>query len=194
MPFIDVMHTYFRGEKIEAIFFIATTGIALVIFGITALKAERGGYAWGVALPSILFGLVLIGVGAGVGLRTDKQVAEIERSFQQSPAELVQKELPRMEKVNATFRTTFYVLGLLAAVGLLIHYVGGPDWGRGLGSTLVMLGAIGLLIDGFAQRRAEPYMEALVQLDTAQRSSADPNATRPASDVPPPGSSSTRID
>lgn len=99
MPFIDVMHTYFRGEKIEAIFFIATTGIALVIFGLTALKAERGGYAWGVAVPALLFGLVLVGVGAGVGLRTDKQVAEIERSFQQSPAALVQKELPRMEKV-----------------------------------------------------------------------------------------------
>lgn len=35
MPFIDVMHTYFRGEKIEALFFIATTGLALAIFGIT---------------------------------------------------------------------------------------------------------------------------------------------------------------
>lgn len=98
MPFIDVMHTYFRGEKIEALFFIATTGLALVIFGITALKVERGGYAWGVGIPSILFGLVLIGVGAGVGLRTDKQVAELERSFQRSPAALVQESCRAWKK------------------------------------------------------------------------------------------------
>ncbi|AEG71173.1 hypothetical protein [Ralstonia solanacearum] len=178
MPFIDVMHTYFRGEKIEALFFIATTGLALVIFGITALKVERGGYAWGVGIPSILFGLVLIGVGAGVGLRTDKQVAELERSFQRSPAALVQGELPRMEKVNATFRTTYYVLGLVSALGLFIHYLGGPGWGRGLGSTLILLGAIGLLIDGFAQRRAEPYMAALIQLDAGQQH-ANTSAGRP---------------
>lgn len=184
MPFIDAMHTYFRGEKIEAIFFIATTGMALVIFGLTALKAERGGYAWGVAAPSILFGLVLIGVGAGVGLRTDRQVAQIERNFSQSPAALVQQELPRMEKVSATFRVTYYVLGLVAIVGLLIHYAGGPGWGRGLGSTLVLLGAIGLLIDGFAERRAEPYIAALVQLRADHGNADSATMQQPPSPTP----------
>lgn len=191
MPFIDAMHAYFRGEKIEAIFFIATTGVALLLFGFTALKAERGGYAWGVATPSILFGFVLVGVGAGVGLRTDRQVDEIERSFHQSPSALVKQELPRMEKVNANFRVTYYVLGLLVAVGLLIHYVGGSGWGRGLGSTLVLLGAIGLLIDGFAERRAAPYMAALIQLGTAPRS-VDPAATQPPRN-PAPSSRSSKI-
>ncbi|CEI19120.1 hypothetical protein XACLG98_330015 [Xanthomonas citri pv. citri] len=32
MPFIDAMHMYFRGEKIEAIYFIAVTGLLLVIY------------------------------------------------------------------------------------------------------------------------------------------------------------------
>ncbi|AOY64523.1 hypothetical protein Xgly_01915 [Xanthomonas citri pv. glycines] len=169
MPFIDAMHMYFRGEKIEAIYFIAVTGLLLVIFGVAALKAERGGYAWSVVIPSILFGIVLVGVGAGVGLRTDKQVAAIESGLQESPSMLVQKELPRMQKVNANFRMTYYVLGLVAALGLILHYVAGPEWGRGLGSTLVLLGAIGLLIDGFAERRAVPYTAALVRLDAEHR-------------------------
>lgn len=169
MSFIEIMNTYFRGEKTEAVWFIAVTGILLAIFGLVTLKAERGGYAWGVAVPSILFGLVLIGVGVGVGSRTAGQVAEIERSFYQNPSVLVQKELPRMEKVNANFRVTFYALGVLAAVGLLIHYLAGPEWGRGLGSTLILLGAIGLLIDGFAERRAEPYTAALVRLGVEHR-------------------------
>ncbi len=190
MPFIEVMHRYFRGEKTEALFFIATTGLALVVFGLTALKAERGGYAWGVAVPSILYGLVLIAVGATVGLRTNHQVAELAQSFQQSPAAMVQKELPRMEKVNATFHATYYVLGIVAAAGLLIHYLGGPEWGRGLGATLILLGAIGLLIDGFAERRAQPYTAALQQLDAAYRSGTGPAAMPPAANTPssePPG-------
>lgn len=83
-------HVLSRG-KIEAIYFIAVTGLLLVIFGVAALKAERGGYAWSVAIPSILFGIVLVGVGAGVGLRTDKQVAAIESGLQESPSMLVQK-------------------------------------------------------------------------------------------------------
>lgn len=165
MSFIDIMHTYFRGEKIEAMWFIAVTGVALLIFGGVALKVERGGYSWGVAIPSLLFGVILLGVGLGVGLRTNQQVTEIEISFKQNPSALLQKELPRMEKVNSNFRTTYYALGALAFLGLLIHYLVGPEWGRGLGSTLVLLGAIGLLIDGFAERRAEPYTAALIRLE-----------------------------
>ncbi|ACS85096.1 hypothetical protein [Musicola paradisiaca] len=185
MTFIDAMHTYFRGEKTEALWFIALAGILLVIFGLVALKAERSGYGWGVAVPAILFGLLLIGVGAGVGLRTDQQVAVIEHSFYQNPSELVQKELPRMQQVNANFRVTFYALGILVAVGLCFHYLAGPEWGRGLGSTLILLGAIGLLIDGFAERRAEPYTAALLQLKAnVMVQHADSTATQPADTSP----------
>lgn len=83
-----------------------------------------------------------------------------------------------MEKVNTTFRTTYYVLGMVAAPGLLIRYLGGPGWARDLSSTLIRLGAIGLLIDGFALRGAEPLMIALVQLGTDQEH-ADTAAGRP---------------
>ncbi|BCL89998.1 hypothetical protein ACNRD9_25050 [Ralstonia pseudosolanacearum] len=183
MSFIEIMHAYFRGEKTEAIFFIGVTGMLLVIFGFAALKAERGWYAWGVTVPSILFGLVLIGVGAGVGLRTDRQVAEIERSFHESPLAMVKKELPRMQRVNANFRVTFYALGVLIAVGLLVHYMGGRDLGRGLGSTLILLGSIGLLIDGFAERRAEPYTMALMHLD-AQYQNVVPTLGQSTVDAP----------
>ena len=105
-------------------------------------------YAWGVAIPCLLFGLILIGTGIGVGTRTNGQVAEIEQIFQENPAAMVQKELPRMEKVNSNFKLTFTVFGALVAVGLIIHYFGGPNWGRGVGAALILISAIGLLVDG----------------------------------------------
>lgn len=168
MSFVEIMHTYFRGEKLEAFGFILPAGVVLVILGIVAMKAERGGFAWGIAIPCIVFGLVLIGTGIGVGSRTSNQVAEIEQSFQEDPVVMIQNELPRMEKVNANFRLTFIVFGVLTAVGLMIHYVGGANWGRGLGAVLILISAMGLLIDGFAERRAEPYTAALQEI-AAQR-------------------------
>jgi hypothetical protein len=164
MSFIEIMHAYFRGEKLEALWFILPAGILLLTFGAMALKAERGGFAWGVAIPCILFSLIFMGTGIGVGTRTKGQVAELEQTFQKSPAAMVQKELPRMEKVNANFKLTFMVFGLLAAVGLGIHYFGGPNWGRGLGVALILISAIGLLVDGFAERRAVPYTAALGEI------------------------------
>ena len=84
--FLEIMQTYFRGEKIEALFFILPVGFALVVFGAVALRAENGGFAWAVAIPSILFGLIFAGTGIGVSTRTNKQVAALERNFAASPA------------------------------------------------------------------------------------------------------------
>jgi len=173
MSFIEIMHTYFRGEKLEAFWFILPVGLLLVIFGIVALKAERGGFAWGIAIPCLIFGVVLMGTGIGVGSRTNRQISNIEQGFHEDPAAMVQKELPRMEKVNANFKLTFIVFGMLAAVGLGIHYLGGPNWGRGLGAVLILISAIGLLVDGFAERRAEPYTAAMEQLAVTHSASPD---------------------
>jgi hypothetical protein len=56
MPFLDVMHAYFRGERIESLHFIVPIGIAMVAFAAVTLRAERGGFAWGLAVPLVLFG------------------------------------------------------------------------------------------------------------------------------------------
>lgn len=86
--------------KIEAVAFIIPVGILLVTFGVIALKAERGGFAWGVAVPCLLFGLVAIGIGTGIAVRTAGQVAEITRGYEEAPTEMLAKELPRMQKVK----------------------------------------------------------------------------------------------
>lgn len=164
MPFLDFMHAYFRGEKLEALFWIVPAGLALVALGIVALRVERGGFAWGVAAPALLFGLVLAATGGVVAARTDGQVAALERAHAASPAEMARAELPRMRKVNADFRTYFAAFVALAAVGLFLVTALPAPWARGLGSTLLLVAAVGLLIDGFASRRAAGYTAAVEEL------------------------------
>jgi hypothetical protein len=164
MPFTEAMHTYFRGERVEALAFILPLGLLLVVGGGLALRYERSAFTWGAAVPAIAGGLLLAVVGAVVGFRTNAQVADLERGYTEAPATMAAEELPRMEKVNASFRTTIVVFGVLAAMGLVFLFAVPFEWARGLGTGLLVVGALGLTIDGVASRRAVPYTAALQTL------------------------------
>jgi len=164
MPFLDALHTYFRGERIEALYFIVPIGVAMVAFAAVTLRAERGGFAWGLAVPLVAFGLFAIGVGAAVGLRTAGQVAEIAAGFQSDPGAMVADELPRMQKVNDNWPIYIGLWTILVLVGLGLRFGLKADWAHGVGPAIILIGAVGFLIDGFAERRARPYTEALETL------------------------------
>jgi hypothetical protein len=174
LSFVEIMHAYFRGEKLEALVFIIPAGLVLVGLGIVALKVERGGFAWGLAVPCLLFGLVAIATGATVAMRTSGQVAALERAYETAPAVMTETELPRMQRVMADFKKYFVGFGAAALLGLALLLGVRADWAAGLGRALLLVGAIGFLIDGFASRRAEPYLTALAQLSS-------PEGSRPAS-------------
>jgi hypothetical protein len=161
-----VMHAYFRGERIEALYFIVPIGAAMVAFAAVTLRAERGGFAWGLAVPLVLFGLFAIGIGAAVGLRTTGQVAAIEAGFQSDPGAMVADELPRMQKVNDSWPIYIATWTTLVLIGLGLRFGLKADWAHGVGPAIILIGALGFLIDGFAERRARPYTEALEVLAT----------------------------
>jgi hypothetical protein len=169
MPFLEIMHAYFRGERIEALCFIVPIGVAMLAFAAVTLRAERGGFAWGLAIPLVSFGLFAIAVGAAVGLRTTSQVAAIESKFEASPAAMLADELPRMRKVNDNWPIYVVMWTALVLVGLGLRFGSKADWAHGVGPAIILIGALGFLIDGFAERRARPYTEALEALAADQR-------------------------
>jgi hypothetical protein len=164
MPFLDVMHSYFRGERIEALYFIVPIGVAMLAFAAVTLRAERGGFAWGLAVPLVLFGLIAIGTGAAVGLRAPGQVSGIEAAYEADPGAMLAKELPRMQKVNANWPIYVGTWTALVLIGLGVRFGLKADWAHGVGPALILIGAMGFLIDGFAERRARLYTAALEAL------------------------------
>ena len=161
MEFLEIMHTYFRGEKLEAALFIAPAGLALAALGIAALRAETGAFAWTVAIPCFVFALVLVVVGTVVATRTAGQVAALQTAYETDVAAMVRDELPRMQIVMRNFGWTLVAFGVMATAGLVLRFAIPGEWARGLGSVLVLLGGMGLMIDGFAERRGRPYVAAL---------------------------------
>jgi hypothetical protein len=164
MTFLDTMQAYFRGEKLEALWFIVPLGLVLVGLAVVAVRVERGGFAWGLAVPCALFGLLALVTGGAVAARTDRQVAAIQREYATSPVTVAARELPRMKEVNANFGAYFAGFALLGAVGLALLLLIHAPWARGLGAALVLIGGLGFVIDGFASRRAVPYTAALEAL------------------------------
>lgn len=166
MPFLEIMQEYFRGERAEALWFIAPVGLASLGLAAVVFRTQRDGFMWGVGTPFVVLGLALLVVGTSVGLRTPGQVEELTALYQRDVVAFVAQELPRMEQVNRAWPVylgtwvTFMVLGLGLRFGL--H----ADWAQGLGIALAFFGGVGLMIDGFAERRARPYTTALEQLRT----------------------------
>ncbi|MCC6334885.1 MAG: hypothetical protein IT380_12975 [Myxococcales bacterium] len=163
-PFLQQLHDYFRGERAGALYFLVPSGAGLLLLAGVAAWVEQGGSALGMALPLFVFGAFLLGVGLVVGLRTPGQVAALEAKYAESPKALVEEELPRMREVNATWPVSAGAHLFVVLVGLLLRFAVHADRAQGLGPALVLAGAVGFVFDGFVERRAEPYTEALEAL------------------------------
>ncbi len=166
MTFLEQMQSYFRGERIEALFFIAPAALILFVLAGAALKSEGGAFGIGLAAPLVLFGLVALGTGLTVGFRTPAQVAAIEAEVATNPTAMLERELPRMRKVNANWPVLLGTWAALVVIGLALRFGLKSDWAHGVGPGLILVGAAGFLIDGFAERRARPYTAALEALAT----------------------------
>ncbi len=161
MNIVDMMTDYLRGEKLEALVFILPLGLASIVFGTWILTDTKEAFFRGVAWPFVVLGLALTITGATVGFRTPAQVERLTAAFVAEPEKTRVEEQARMEKVNKAWATYLTTWATFAVVGLLLRFALKNEFGRGVGTALVFFAGVGLLIDGFAERRAHPYTRAL---------------------------------
>lgn len=161
MDLLQITQSYFRGERWEALWFVVPLGLAFAFYGVVALRAESGGFAWGAAVPAFVFAALLLVPGLTIVARTPAQVAAVVTGLKSDRTATVRTERDRMATVMANFRTyrwAFLALVLIGLVGALVPI----DWLRSAGAVLVVGGGMGLVIDGFAERRGHVYEDALI--------------------------------
>jgi len=161
------MHSYFHGEKWEGPFFFGA-GLAAAGAG-TVLVTRKDEIARGAAYPLYAVGLVQLIVGAVVFLRTDAQVARLDRQLAAKPLEFKSKELTRIKRVNNEFIALAVIESLLVAGGVTTAAVAAThDCCRtlqGVGLGLAGQGAVMLALDLFAAQRAREYTDSLRRFD-----------------------------
>jgi hypothetical protein len=162
--FLEILNGYFWGERAEALFFIVPMGVLSLVFAGIVYRTQKGGFMWGIVIPFVLLGLVLLITGAVVGLRTPRQVEHLTALYETDTAAFVAAEVPRMEQVNANWPRYVAMYVVFLVLGAVLRFAVHKDWALSAGTALLLFAAIGLFIDGFAERRAEPYTKALQEL------------------------------
>lgn len=158
---LEAMQIYFQGEKLEALVFILPAGLISLVIGAWLMTDSPTSFVRGVAIPFLLMGLLMTTVGAVVGYRTPAQVQALELALKNNPHAAVATELTRMSKVNRAWPIYLAIWGLFGVAGLLLRFLTSADLLQGVGIALVLFAGVGLLVDGFAERRTHPYTAAL---------------------------------
>ena len=158
--FIEVMHEYFRGEKLAGYAMLAV-GVQLAGFAVYVWRTQEGGFVWGLALPLAIVGVMVITVAPFFIAHNGRLAEDIARRYEEDPAALAQAEGERMTRVNANWPKLKLAWGAIAVVALILLLAVKKDWASGLGVALILVVAILFTIDVFGERRAAPYTEAL---------------------------------
>lgn len=167
-----MIETYFNAER--------TGGLIFTIVGILAIAVAiwgwRHGPFWrGVALPLAAVALIQVSVGSTVWLRSSNDIQRVQHIVSQEQERIAEEEVPRMQTVLKSFVINRRIeIALLAAgLALLTLATRGSAWqGAGLGLA-VQVGLV-LLLDGFAERRAQAYLEWLQAFMTAPANAGAP--------------------
>ena len=151
------LHQYFDAEKQAGLLAIGL-GVASVCFAsyLWFTRSPLRAAGW----PLVIIGLLELGVGAGLVLRTDAQVDALDRGFGSVPAQTAAAESQRMAKVKGSFRVILAAEVVLLIGGAFLVFVfrrTHPIWAA-IGAGLVLQAAVLLVFDLFAEHRAHRYV------------------------------------
>ena len=155
---------YFNAEKEESRVFL-TIGITAFMLALIYILVLKTGFYMGAAIPLLLLGLLLAVVGYTVLRRSDKDRIRNVYAYDMNPAELKDKELPRMKKVMRNFILFRWleIFLFLAGAGIYIYFIRDftNDFWRGFGLALAVMALIALMADYFAEKRGRVYTKGL---------------------------------
>jgi cation transport ATPase len=156
----SVIRTYFAGEKSEAAL-IALAGLVALVAAFWLWFAIREPFARGLAAALLLTALLGLGVGGGVYARTDAQVRQLVELQRADPGRFAAEEGPRIRQVVRSFGgyRIGYAIAIVLALGFV--FVPGKPLFHGLAVGLLVLAALGLTIDHYAEARAAGYLRGL---------------------------------
>lgn len=162
-PMRAEMHTYFGGEGAEswgfgAMGLLSLTGASLGLF------AAKDDFFQGAAFPLAAVGLIQLGAGVVLGLRTHRQIAARDALLDKHDHSFWELETPRMKRVRFQFEVLEVVEIGLAMIGLGLAAYGGrarEQTVTGIGIGLAVEAGAMLALDNAASQRADRYARAI---------------------------------
>jgi hypothetical protein len=161
---------YFVAEKKGGKLFIIM-GFMAIIAGLILFVAGKTTFYKGASLPPTVIGAILFIAGYTVFKRSDEDRKRNVYNYDMNPAELRNKELPRMQKVMKRFASYRWAEIFLAIFGLVLFFrfyiVCEGDtcrfsfFRKGMGLTLTIMSLMALIADYIAEKWARVYLKGL---------------------------------
>ena len=165
MDFAHDLVSYYKGEWLEAVlltaFGITTTCVAIVMWQ----HADQNALLKGLFYPIAFLAALTVLAGSFGVYNNSQRLATMPAQYAQSQAEFVQAERNRFEGTNGvnTWWMPLKVLwAVLAIAGIAVLFTTHNDIAHGIAIGLVVIGATGFVIDGFAHNRANVYTTVLL--------------------------------
>jgi uncharacterized membrane protein YczE len=155
---------YFSAEKSESLLFIVI-GIVSIITAISFFIFIKTNFYKGAAIPLMVIGLLMGVVGFTVYNKSDTDRIQNVYAYDLNPAELRDKEIPRMKTVMKNFVIYKWVeiILFLVGIGLFFYFKDTTDkifW-KGFGITLAIMALTAGTADYFAAQRGAIYLKGL---------------------------------
>ena len=155
----EALTSYFGGEK-NAGLVLAVIGALMLVAAILFLPSKYELRAF--AITSGVWGLLELGIGAGLFLKTGGQVAALQTQLAADRTTMIASERPRMEKVqrNFIFLEAAWVASIVIAAVVAWRFKESlTPSGIALGSLINA--SVLLVFDIVAERRGAVWLEAL---------------------------------
>lgn len=157
---LDVLHEYFRGEKLAGTGLAVLGGVLLVASWWIA-RTQTGGFGTTMRWGLVVVGALLLVGGAGLAIKTGPQVDELVARFASDPDGMVAAEIERMAKVNANWPRLELAWAVIAAGAFVLVLALRRPWSEALGLVLLLTTTTLMFTDVFGARRAVVYTDAL---------------------------------
>lgn len=155
------IHDYFQAERIESLVFIII-GATAIVSGFYFLLVVNSKFYNGLSWPLIFIAVIQIFVGTIIYFRSPTDSKRVINFAQNSPKNIRNLEIPRMEKVMTQFKLYRYIEMGLIVLGLVLFLIASPTgfW-KGVGLGIIIQAGLMLIADSFAENRGQHYLEYL---------------------------------
>lgn len=164
MDILETATTWAKAEMLSSSIFILL-GVAFVVASFGFWQIGNTDTARAYVIPTLVAGILLVILGAGLLIGSQRSLAGFEAAFTSDAAAFVASEIARAERVTGQYRVAvFLVIPLIVVVcaGLII-LLQGPVWRASLITTIALMAVI-MLVDSNANARLEVYKDKLLSV------------------------------
>lgn len=155
------IHDYFQAERNESLIFMII-GATTIVCGFYFLLVVNSKFYNGLSWPLIFIAIIQLFVGTIIYFRSPTDLKRVTNFAQNSPKNIRNIEIPRMQKVMTQFKLYRYIEMGLIVLGLILFLIASPTgfW-KGVGLGIIIQAGLMLLADSFAENRGQHYLEFL---------------------------------